>query len=242
MIDFEEATAEDLLKWALTSWGSRFAVVTSFQLEGMVLLDMAIRLSPTVRVLSVDTGRMPPETYEMIETVRNRYGIPVEVILPDAAEVSAMVTRHGPNLFYRELGMRNLCCQIRKVRPLENRLRDFSAWAVGLRREQAESRREVPKAEQVEGRWKLSPLADWTKDAIWRYARQNDVPIHPLYQQGYASIGCAPCTRAIEPGADERSGRWWWEEGAVKECGIHFSAGGPPRRKLDVLLEEVLSR
>lgn len=207
----------------------------------MVILDMAARISRDVRVLTLDTGRLPQETYAMIESVRERYGVTVEVVSPDAAEVESMVSQHGPNLFYQEPALRTLCCHIRKVRPLERKLRELDAWAVGLRRQQGETREGVPKVDLEATPVKLSPLADWTKEQVEEYLRRQDVPRHPLYEQGYASIGCAPCTRPVRPGEHDRAGRWWWEEESHKECGIHFGPNGKVRRTLDVLLEEVLS-
>ena len=236
----EQSSAQELLKWAVSEFGSSLAIATAFQLEGMVIVDLAARISPHVRVLTLDTGRLPEETYRMIETVRDRYGIAVETVAPDSGEVEAMVTRHGPNLFYREVALRNLCCQIRKVRPLERALSGLSAWVTGLRRDQNDSRVDVRKVEEINGKFKLNPLADWTSAQVSDYIRQNDVPVHPLYATGYTSIGCAPCTRAVQPGEDARAGRWWWEQDAAKECGIHFSPEGKAERKLDVLLSEIL--
>ena len=236
----EKAPAEELLAWALDKFGDGLAISTAFQAEGMVIVDMAARILPGARVLTLDTGRLPEETYSMIETVRERYGIAVEIVAPEPAEVEAMVAMHGPNLFYREAPLRMLCCEVRKVRPLMRKLAGFEAWVVGLRREQNESRADVAKIEENAGRLKLSPLADWTGDQVQAYIRAHDVPVHPLYAAGYRSIGCAPCTRAVKPGEDERSGRWWWELEADKECGIHFSPDGKAERKLDVLVNEIL--
>lgn len=236
----EQASAPALLEWALGEFGSSLAIATAFQAEGMVILDIAARISPAVRVFTLDTGRLPEETYRMIETVRERYGVTVETMAPDTGEVEAMVGLHGPNLFYREVALRNLCCEVRKVRPLERKLRELKAWVAGLRRGQNESRADVRKIEEIEGKLKLSPLADWTAADVSEYIRKHDVPVHRLYAAGYRSIGCAPCTRAVGPGEDERAGRWWWELDGSKECGIHFSAEGKAERKLDVLLSEVL--
>ena len=237
--ELEFLPAPALLRRVIETFGDKFAVVTSFQAEGMVILDMASRVSPAIRVVTVDTGRLPEETYHMIETVRSRYGVQVEVVFPDPAEVQGMVNRHGPNLFYNSEALRMLCCNVRKVRPLERKLKEFRAWAAGLRREQSEQRAGLRKAEQVDGRLKLSPLADWTRQQVEDYIRAHDVPRHPLSARGYTSIGCAPCTRPIQPGEDERAGRWWWEQEAVKECGIHFAPDGRVERKLDVLLSEI---
>jgi phosphoadenylyl-sulfate reductase (thioredoxin) len=141
-----------------------------------------------------------------------------------------MVTLHGANLFYRGVDLRTRCCEVRKVRPLTRKLREFQAWAAGLRRTQGESRAGIRRVESVDGRLRLSPLAEWSREQVERYTAEHGVPVHPLYAQGYASIGCAPCTRAIEAGETERAGRWWWETDAAKECGIHFSPDGKVKR------------
>ena len=208
----------------------------------MVVVDMAARIAPDIRVVTLDTGRLPAETYAMIESVRERYGVSVETVAPDTGELERMVTRFGPNLFYESVPMRSLCCHVRKVRPLERKLQEFDAYTVGLRREQSESRGDIEKVAVVNGRLKISPLADWTKADVQEYVTKHDVPRHPLYSQGYASIGCEPCTRATEVGEDERAGRWWWEQDANKECGLHFSPNGRVERTIDVLLREITAR
>jgi phosphoadenosine phosphosulfate reductase len=226
----ESTSAFNLLQWAIAKYGDRFAIATSFQKEGMVIVDMASRIAPQVRVFTLDTGRLPDETLRMIELTRECYGIAVEIVRPDPAEVDRMVAERGRDLFYESVENRQLCCEVRKVRPLERKLREFEAWATGLRREQSETRAAVEKVEEIDGRLRLAPLADWTAVQVEEYTREHGVPVHPLYAQGYASIGCAPCTRAILPGEDERAGRWWWEDNAKKECGIHFAADGTVRR------------
>ena len=132
--------------------------------------------------------------------------------------------------FYNSVESRQLCCEIRKVRPLTRKLRTLRAWATGLRRAQSETRAAVPKVEEADGRIKISPLADWSAEQVEHYIREHDVPVHPLYARGYTSIGCAPCTRGVGAGEAERAGRWWWEEDAKKECGIHFAADGTATR------------
>jgi phosphoadenosine phosphosulfate reductase len=236
----EQRDATGILQWALAKFGRSVAIATAFQAEGMVILDMASRLSPSMRVFTLDTGRLPEETYQMIETIRARYGVSVETASPEAAEVESMVALHGPNLFYREVPLRNLCCEVRKIRPLERKLQELDAWVTGLRRDQNDSRANVPKIESSRAKVKISPLADWSEQQVHAYIRQHDVPMHPLYKAGYRSIGCAPCTRAVQPGEDDRAGRWWWEQDVAKECGIHFTPEGKAERKLDVLLSEVL--
>ena len=241
--DLETAAAERVLAWGLETFGDRLAVCTSFQAEGIVILDMAARLERHVRVFTIDTGRLPQETYDLMEEVRRRYGIQVEVLLPKSREVESMVTRHGPNLFYDAVAKRMLCCEVRKVRPLERKLATLDAWVTGLRRGQSETRAGVQKVQTDQahgGIVQLNPLADWTDEQVEDYLSANDLPRHALYAQGYTSIGCAPCTRPPAPGEGARSGRWWWESDARKECGIHFSADGKVNREADILLEEIL--
>lgn len=222
---FEARGPEELLTWAFERFGpDRVVIVSSFQIESMALIDMAAKIRQDVRVATIDTGRLPQETYELMERVRDRYGIPVEVFVPDAPSVEAMVRRHGVNLFYRSADLRLLCCYVRKVLPLRRLLSAADAWVTGLRRDQSETRANIRKVEVDRdhgGVVKLNPLADWSEQDVWSYIREHGVPYSPLYDQGYTSIGCAPCTRPVPPGAGQRSGRWWWETGAPKECGMH---------------------
>jgi len=233
--------AEEVLHWGFSEFGPRFAVVTSFQKEGMVLVDMAARMGSGVRVVTLETGRLPAETHAMIANVEARYGIAVEQIAPDAGEVARMTEAHGVNLFRNEVVLRKLCCHVRKVRPLEVVLTDLDAYSVGLRRGQGESREAVQQKVFVDGKWKLSPLAFWTSADVEDYTRRHDVPVHPLYAQAYASIGCAPCTRAVTSEEGDRAGRWWWEVEGDKECGLHFTPEGKMVRELDVLLGDLVN-
>jgi phosphoadenylyl-sulfate reductase (thioredoxin) len=163
------------------------------------------------------------------------------VVTPDEREVETMVGRYGHDLFRDAVAKRLLCCEIRKVRPLERSLANLDAYVVGLRRSQSSTRENVQHIEEVNGKVRISPLADWTRDDVERYIAEHDVPRHPLYALGYTSIGCGPCTRATAAGEHERAGRWWWEQDAAKECGLHFGADGSVRREIDVLLDEVLA-
>jgi len=239
-----DASAEEVLRWGVSEFGDRLAVTTSFQATGMVILDMAACITGgDVQVFTLDTGRLHEQTYELIERVRRRYGIVVEMVTPDHRELSSMLRLHGPMLFKDGVSKRKLCCEIRKVRPLERKLASLDAWVTGLRRSQGGGRNEVETVsldEEHGGIMKLAPLAHWTEKRVWDYIRRNDVPVHPLYSRGYPSIGCEPCTRAVKPGEPPRAGRWWWEGDADKECGIHVSPSGEVRRDFDVLLEEVL--
>ena len=238
----ETATAQEVVAWALQTYGRRLAFVTSFQYEGMVIVDIAAKLSKDIRVLTLDTGRLPPETFDMIETVWGRYGIRVEVISPDHAEIETMVAEYGPNLFYESVALRSACCHFRKVRPLGRKMASFDAWLTGLRRGQSDTRESLAKLTHEKGRAKISPLADWTREDVEAYTRDNDVPRHPLYAKGYTSIGCGPCSRATEAGEDERAGRWWWESGVAKECGLHFTPEGRAMRQVDVLIQNIIEK
>lgn len=223
----EAATAQDLLAWARSQWGTKVALVTSFQAEGTVLLDMAWRHDPNLRVITLDTGRLPQETYRLIERIRERYQIDIEIFFPSAQLVQEMVRQSGPDLFYQSVEKRLRCCHIRKVEPMRRALGGLDAWITGLRRDQNAQRAKVRKIEldpQDGERFKLSPLADWSSEEVWDYVKTYRLPHHPLYSRGYTSIGCAPCTRATAKGEDPRAGRWWWERGGVSECGLH----GPP--------------
>lgn len=226
----EAYPAAELVSWAVETYGNGFGISNSFQKEDMVLVDLAARAGGAFRVFTLDTGRLHEETYQMMEAVRERYGIRVEPAFPDWAEVERMVSERGPNLFYESVEARKLCCEVRKVRPLERKLAEFQAWATGLRREQTQARAGIRKVEETAGRLKLNPLADWTSVEVEEYTRAHDVPVHPLYARGFPSIGCAPCTRAVEPGESERAGRWWWEQGGPRECGIHFKPDGSVQR------------
>jgi phosphoadenylyl-sulfate reductase (thioredoxin) len=235
----ESATAEEILAVAMREYGSRFGIATAFQAEGMVLVDMAVRIDPGVRVFTLDTGRLPEETHQMITAVRSRYGISVEIVTPDTRELEAMTTLSGVNLFRDSVAKRKLCCQIRKVHPMKRKVTEFDCVASGLRRSQSEERAHTPKVFRDGDLWTLAPLAEWTSDEVRAYIAEHDVPHHPLYEKGYASIGCGPCTRAIQPGEAERAGRWWWELDADKECGLHRTPDGRLRRELDILLDQV---
>jgi phosphoadenosine phosphosulfate reductase len=221
---YDAESPQDVLAWAFERFHPRIAISVAGGAEGMALVDMAWRVNPEVRVFTLDTGRLPQETYDLFERVRDRYGIDVEVQFPDRDQVEAMVGRHGVNLMYRAVDLRLTCCQVRKVQPLVRYLAGLDGWITGLRREQWATRSDVRKIEidhDHGGIAKVNPLADWTKAEVWDYVKANDVPTHELFDRGYTSIGCAPCTRAVEPGESDRAGRWWWEKGAPKECGIH---------------------
>lgn len=224
---FESWDAERLLGWAIEQFHPRLVLSASFGApEGMVLLDLMHRIEPGARVFTLDTGRLPQATHDLIDRVRDRYGVAVEVVFPDQAEVVEMVRRGGQNLFYESVEKRQLCCRIRKVEPMKRYFASagVDAWIAGLRRSQGVTREEAAKIEIDDkhgGLVKINPLVDWTLEQVWDYVREHNVPVNRLHKQGYPSVGCDPCSRAIQPGEDIRGGRWWWENPETKECGIH---------------------
>jgi phosphoadenosine phosphosulfate reductase len=200
------------------------ALASSFGAEDMVLLDLIARDGLGICVFTLDTGRLPAATHELIGRVRRHYGIAVEVFTPWPESVDAYVDEHGRDGFYDGVEQRKACCAVRKLEPLRRALARKRGWITGLRREQSETRAGVAEAarDPLTGKWKFSPLAAWTRSDVWRYLHENAVPYNALHDRGYASIGCEPCTRAVKAGEHERAGRWWWEsQGARKECGLH---------------------
>jgi thioredoxin-dependent adenylylsulfate APS reductase len=191
----------------------------------MVILDMASRVDRQVRVFTVDSGRLHQETHDLMDRVRERYGLAVEVYAPDPLELEPFIRREGTNPFYRDVSLRLRCCEIRKVNPLRRALTDTDAWITGVRRDQAATRSNlgVVEVDREHGDiLKINPLVSWTEEDVWAYLRRHDVPYNALYDRGYRSIGCQPCTRPVEPGEGSRAGRWWWEQDVPKECGIHW--------------------
>lgn len=194
--------------------------------EDVALIDMACNLTDNVRVFSLDTGRLHPETYRFIEEVRDYYGIDIDVLSPDAEAVQDLVKRKGLFSFYRD-GHQE-CCGIRKIEPLRRHLRHLDAWITGQRRDQSPTRAHVPQTQEDTAfanekgpLAKYNPLAEWSSAQVWQYIRENGVPYNKLHDQGYLSIGCEPCTRPVGPNQHERAGRWWWEEATKRECGLH---------------------
>jgi phosphoadenosine phosphosulfate reductase len=213
-----------LLRHMMDRFADRIALASSFGAEDQVLTDMLCKVSGNPRIFTLDTGRLPQETYDIMAATRQRYGIQIDIVFPDREQVEDMVNTHGPNLFYNSIEARKLCCHIRKVEPLKRMLNGLQAWICGLRAEQSLTRINLQRIEWDDtfALLKISPLADWTTEQVWDYIKQNDVPYNKLHDQGYPSIGCAPCTRAIGPNDDIRAGRWWWEQPEHKECGLHW--------------------
>ena len=217
-------TAQESLQWASEKLHPNVAKASSFGAEDAAIVDMMIKINPKFRFFTLDTGRLPQETYDVMDEMRKKYNIQLEVLFPDTSEVEEMVRSKGMNLFYESIENRKLCCQIRKVHPTNRILKTLDGWITGLRRDQTENRNEVKMFEidhQHDGILKINPIVNWTWDDVWNYIKEKNVPYNKLLDKGFPSIGCEPCTRAIKPGEDRRAGRWWWEQGEHKECGLH---------------------
>jgi phosphoadenosine phosphosulfate reductase len=222
---YEHKSPQDILQLALNQYDQ---IGISFSgAEDVVLIDMAAKLNQPFQVFSIDTGRLHAETYQLLEQVRNHYGIKLEVIFPDAAEVQTLVAQKGLFSFYQD-GHKE-CCGIRKVRPLRRKLATLDAWVTGQRKDQSPDTRSNVPVIQVDTAFstadrslvKFNPLSRWTSAQVWAYIRENEVPYNALHEKGYISIGCEPCTKAVLPNQHEREGRWWWENPGQKECGFH---------------------
>ncbi len=223
---------EALIAWAYTRHGERAGIITSFQDTGCVMIDMASRIAPGMRVMTIDTQRLHPETYALIEEVERRYGIEVERFQPEPSRLKKMVDQHGLYLFFDTKAKQEFCCQVRKVEPNIRALRTVDVWITGLRRDHSETRGATPKAQFVQEEWgtivKLAPLADWDEAQVRAYVAENRVPMNALYDQGYTSIGCVICSTPTKPWEDKRAGRWRWFNAIDndKECGIHGQGAG----------------
>ena len=212
------------LRWAIERFGKRLTIASSFSIEDCVVIHMAHAIDPGVRVFALDTGRLPDETYMTAERVRMKYDLEIQWMFPQREAVEQLIRGKGLYSFRDSLDNRHECCGIRKVAPLKRALADVDAWVTGLRREQSVTRTDTPELElDVEhgGLAKLNPIIAWSTEQVRAFANEHRVPIHPLHDRGYPSIGCAPCTRAVAPGDHPRAGRWWWENPENKECGLH---------------------
>lgn len=200
---------------------------SSLAAEDMVLTDLILRARLPISIFTLETGRLHAETLGMLDRIRETYGYDVTPYRPDPAAVTAYVEGHGLNAFYDSVDLRKTCCRIRKVEPLQRALAGNKAWITGQRRAQSTTRAglDVQEQDDAHGLVKFNPLADWSETDVWDYIRANAVPYNPLHDMGFPSIGCEPCTRAIEPGEDVRAGRWWWENPDSKECGLHVVDG-----------------
>lgn len=221
------AAVADLLQMASRDHAPA-ALSSSLGAEDMALTDLIVRYRLPIEIFSLDTGRLPPQTYELLTRLEAHYAIRVKLYFPQPAEVEQFVAEYGINGFYQSIAARKACCQARKVEPLARALAGKRGWVTGLRAEQAITRAALQTQEWDAERqlMKINPLAAWTNSEVWDYLRAQQVPVNALHEQGYPSIGCAPCTRAVAPGEDQRAGRWWWEAQESRECGLHVDAAG----------------
>lgn len=215
---------EEVVGWALGEFGDGVALASSFGAEDVVLIDMMARLTAAPRIFAIDTGRLHEATYEVMDRIRERYHLAIEAYFPRGEAVERLEREEGFYSFRRSLEARHACCGMRKVEPLERALSGLEAWITGLRREQNVTRADLELVEADDahgGIVKINPLANWTSEQVWEYIRRHEVPYNRLHDEGYPSIGCAPCTRPVAPGEHPRAGRWWWESPENKECGLH---------------------
>jgi phosphoadenosine phosphosulfate reductase len=215
--------ANGLLSFFLNEYKGRIALSSSLGLEDQVLTEMVCSIDKSTKIFTLDTGRLFPETYDLIHRTNQKYGIQMQVYFPDASKVEEMVSSKGINLFYNSIEDRKTCCRIRKIEPLKRAFAGLEVWICGLRRDQSVTRSEMQPIEWDEsnGLIKLNPLIDWSEDQVRAYIKERKIPYNPLHDRDYPSIGCQPCTRAVMPGEDLRAGRWWWENPDTKECGLH---------------------
>ncbi len=230
--ELDALSPPQMLDWAASRFAGRVALASSLGAEDQVLLDMAARQGllagdAPIELFTLDTGRLFPETLDLLAQSESHYGVRFRVFYPDTAEVEAMVADAGVNLFRRSPEDRHRCCAVRKVAPLRRALQAKELWIVGLRSEQTENRSSIERIswDSANGLFKLSPLLDWTEVDVNTHLDQHAVPRNTLHTKGFSSIGCAPCTRAIAPGEDARAGRWWWEKDSKRECGLHLENG-----------------
>lgn len=220
---FKDASPEEILAYFLPEYGDRIALASSLGAEDQVLTDLIIKTKADARIFTIDTGRLFPECYQLIDRTNDKYDIRIEVFSPDHTGVEQYVKDHGINAFYQSVELRKACCHCRKLEPLRRALSTVDVWICGLRASQAVTRAGIDVVEWDEnnGLIKVNPLAHWSEEQVWDYIKAHRVPYNKLHDKGFPSIGCQPCTRAIEPGEDVRAGRWWWEDPEHKECGLH---------------------
>lgn len=219
-------SAVEVLQWAVDRL-ERPVFASSLGQEDQVITDLIVQHALAIPIITLDTGRLFPESYDLLAETEARYGISVKVMFPEAAAVEEMVQEHGVNLFRTSVELRRQCCNVRKIQPLKRALGAADGWICGLRRDQSTTRTGLQAAEwdAANGLMKLNPLHDWSLEQVQAYLKAYDVPYNPLHDQGFVSIGCASCTRAVKPGEDIRAGRWWWEQPEQKECGLHWVDG-----------------
>ncbi len=220
---FKNSTPEEVLEFLINDKTKKAALSSSFGAEDQVLTSMMLKINKEANIFTLDTGRLPYETYSVMDETNLKYGIKVNVFFPNNDSVEELYKKQGINGFYESIDNRKRCCFVRKIEPLQRALKDVDVWITGLRASQSITREEMQMFEYDEGNdvIKVSPLIAYSEEDVWEYINKNLVPYNKLHKQGYPSIGCAPCTRPVKDGEDIRSGRWWWENPEHKECGLH---------------------
>lgn len=224
---FEEASIDTVLNYFLQTYKGKIAQASSFGAEDQVLSDLILRNDTKAKIFTLDTGRLPEETYTVMDQTNQKYDIKIEVYFPDLLDVEVLYKTQGINGFRENVNNRKWCCHVRKLAPLKRALQNLDVWITGLRRSQSPTRETMRLVEWDEANSliKLNPLIEWSEEKIWNYIKSYNLPYNALHDQGYPSIGCSPCTRAIGEGEDIRAGRWWWENPEHKECGLHLRGG-----------------
>lgn len=219
----KDASPQEIIGFFAAEFSGRIAFATSLGAEDQVISEMIASIDPTLKIITLDTGRLFQETYDLLDSTRKKYGLDIEVCFPDAVDVEEMVNSRGINLFYDNVENRKLCCFIRKTEPLTRALLGKDAWICGLRRDQSVTRQNAEAVEwdDIQKIIKVNPLINWSLEQVWNYIHSHKIPYNTLHDKGFPSIGCLPCTRPIMPGEDIRAGRWWWESSENKECGLH---------------------
>ncbi len=219
----KDSSAEEIIRHFLKEYGDNFCFGTSLGAEDQVITHIITQSGLPFDIFTLDTGRLFPETYDLIDRTNAKYRIRIKTMFPDYNEVETMVSENGINLFYKSIDLRKHCCQIRKLNPLKRALSGKIGWFTGLRRSQSVTRTDMQIVEWDENSsmLKVNPLINWSEKEVWDFIHLHKIPYNPLHDKGFPSIGCQPCTRAIEKGEDLRAGRWWWENPETKECGLH---------------------
>ncbi|RXJ77680.1 phosphoadenylyl-sulfate reductase [Arcobacter sp. F155] len=220
---FQNSTAQEITEYFIKEYGQDAALSSSLGAEDQVLTDMVLKVDKSANIFTLDTGRLHPETYDVMDATNLKYGVKLNVFFPLNEKVEELYQKQGINGHFESIENRKNCCNIRKMEPLRRALKPLKVWITGLRAAQSVTRTDMPVVEYDENFEviKVNPLINWSEEDVWNYIKQNNVPYNKLHDQGFPSIGCAPCTRAIKDGEDIRAGRWWWENPEHKECGLH---------------------
>ncbi len=221
--EFQNSSPQEVISFFLLNYPEKIAFATSLGIEDQVITEMIVSINKSIKIFTLDTGRLFQETYDLIQKTNSRYKINIEIYFPDTRQVEKMVKEKGINLFYESIENRKLCCHVRKIESLKRVINNFDFWITGLRKKQSEIRAndKLIEWDKINGLIKVNPLIKWTEKDVWNYIKEKNIPYNSLHNKGFKSIGCVPCTRAVEDSEDSRSGRWWWENDGHKECGLH---------------------